>query len=149
MTFLLSIMIISYLNIDHCSGRTKSKHLMVEIKRHKNVIEKQHGFRGQDYQERGTMSGEDDRNAGRTRTMDVQYRCSNCIIGPENNPFICTQCGLDDSDADGQFVCRRCRNGPERGQSQLLTFNCRRCSNNIPDYCEVTCTVYTVFTHSA
>ena len=41
---------------------------MVEIKRHKNVIEKQQGFRGQDYQEGGTMSGEDDRNAGRTHT---------------------------------------------------------------------------------
>ena len=88
---------------------------MVEMKRHKNVMEKQQGSRGQDYQEGGTMSGEDDRNAGRTRTMDVQYRCSNCIIGTENNPFICTQCGLANSDADGQFVCRRCRKGPARG----------------------------------
>ena len=142
MTFLLSIMIISYLNIEHCSGRTKSKHLMVQMKRHKLVIEKQQGFRGQDYQEGGTMSGEDERNAARTHhSMDVvQYRCSNCIIGIENSPFICTQCGLANSDADGQFVCRRCRNGPERGQNRLSTHNCRRCTNNIPDYCEVTCT---------
>ena len=77
MTVLLSIMIISHLNIEHCSGRTKSKYLMLEMKRHKNVTEKQQGFRGQDYQEGGTMSAEDDRN-GRLATMDVQYRCSNC-----------------------------------------------------------------------
>ena len=139
MTVLLSIMIISHLNIEHCSGRTKSKYLMLEMKRHKNVTEKQQGFRGQDYQEGGTMSAEDDRNAGRTRTMDVQYRCSNCIIGTENNPFICTQCGLANSDADGQFVCRRCRKLPARGRGQLSTFNCRRCTNSNPDYCEVTC----------
>ena len=146
MTFLLSIMIISYLNIEHCSGRTESKHLMVQMKRHKPLIEKQQGFKGQDYQEGGTMSGEDDRNAGRNyTTMNVQqYRCSNCVIGTENNPFICTQCSLANSDElDGQFVCRRCRRGPARGQ----TFNCRRCSNSDPDNCEVT-RVYTVITHS-
>ena len=102
---------------------------MVGMRRHKNVTgkhflpsAKRHaGDRGdQDYQEGGTMSGEDERNAARTHpSMDVvQYRCSNCIIGTENNPFICTQCGLANSDTDGQFVCRRYRKGPARGQGR-------------------------------
>ena len=146
MTFLMSMITILYLKSELCSGRNKN--LMVGMRRHKNVTEKhflpsakkQAGVRGeQDYQEGGTMSGEDDTNAGRTSTMDVQrYRCSNCIIGTENNPFICTQCGLANSDADGQFVCRRCRKGPARGRGQLSTFNCRRCTNSNPDNCEVT-----------
>ena len=132
---------------------------MVGMRRHKNVTgkhflpsaKKQAGNRvEQDYQEGGTMSGEVVKNAGRNyTTMDVQqYRCSNCIIGTENNPFICTQCGLANSDADGQFVCRRCRKGPARGRGQLSTFNCRCCTNSNPDNCEVTRVHCTVITHS-
>ena len=77
MTFLMSMIIILYLNSDLCSGRNKN--LMVGMRRHKNVTEKA-GDRGdQDYLEGVTMSGEDDRNAGRNNTtMNVQqYRCSN------------------------------------------------------------------------
>ena len=85
MSFLVSVIIIVHLTSDQCSG--SRRHLLLDIEDTDSVnVDRGH----EDYMDGGTMSGEDNGNAGGGgggRTMNGgsggggRFRCAKCIVG--------------------------------------------------------------------
>ena len=84
MSFLVSVIIIVHFTSDQCSG--SRRHLLLDIEDTDSVnVDRGH----EDYMDGGTMSGEDNGNAGGGggRTMNGgsggggRFRCAKCIVG--------------------------------------------------------------------